>query len=1108
MDEPIRIPASPPPYKSQDYDFLREEGLKVIREIAGASWTDHNIHDPGITLLEACCYAMTEVGLRSGLDMADLLSSGESFAQQEFFTASQVLPVAPVSSIDFQKVLLDHPLVRNGWVSKSPETPRGKLSVLLEFADDTLNSNIFSLLVTPPGLGREYRIDLAFPYWDEPDLLPFQEDVQILNAAFTNAWQPLKNENARFASISLDYQPAAGPADSLELWLVLQVTSPLNDTLVELPQILQETENLLFTLPNENVFKAYNERIINANAAMRSVQKYLRDYRNLCEDFPDFKAVRLQEIAFSAVLEVSSGVDVPSLLASIFFAVDQHLSPPVFVKSLSELKAEDKDSAAIFEGPLMEEGFLQTDALLSSQPPSQIYASDILRLIFQQRNAEHSDVHNREKLSHRSIIALKSLTLSNWLDNHAITKGAKDCLQLVDSRRHVPRLSPAKCRIDIIRNNVKINYDFGLAIERFRALKETYLHSILPGSEDIPVPRGNVLPLRTFYPVQNELPVVYGVGKYGLPGNVSPERKAKAKQLKGYLFFYEQLIAGHLAQLSHLNALFSADPDLDTTVFHQWLYQLPLVAELFGFEDQSMDWENFQADESNPYNEVLKSAEPREQFLERRNRFLDHLLARLGEDMQEYAEMVFQEEIQAPSTGEIDLNNLLAVEQAHYINALERLIRDKSAFYYDLPLLNRDRFQSFGNLLWRLDSVIEFHDTPLGIHWQISNAEGQPVLESLEVAASRMEAEKTAALALKLATSESNYVISAAAGLNSLLLRQNTNDEPVARSVQNFETVALAEAARDMIAQSLLETWLDYALIPLERRLYHFLGIRVMQRRLLIHPFEEYFEVFDAVDNGPAVEKGFRLREFPGASGDILLESFAAFEGPDDSTATEAALQGIDTLIGLGRSDENFSIEETDPGQFQILLGMPGTDPLARSGEIFPDQEAARGEITRLMDHIYRHYSREGFYMIEHALLAPPDSSAPGLLIPEPVADAYSFQISFVFPSGYDRNFADPESVAEAAHPRRFREEEFRQYVENTVRKACPAHILARIHWVDSAARGSTVTGDVPCFDQFETRYRDWLRAYLGDGTASAEMENWRANLVACLNAIYQISWT
>src|SRR5690606_39109195 len=216
--------------------------------------------------------------------------------------------------------------------------------------------------------------------------------------------------------------------------------------------------------------KAYNERIINANAAMRSVQKYLRDYRNLCEDFPDFKAVRLQEIAFSAVLEVSSGVDVPSLLASIFFAVDQHLSPPVFVKSLSELKAEDKDSAAIFEGPLMEEGFLQTDALLSSQPPSQIYASDILRLIFQQRNAEHSDVHNREKLSHRSIIALKSLTLSNWLDNHAITKGAKDCLQLVDSRRHVPRLSPAKCRIDIIRNNVKINYDFGLAIERFRAL--------------------------------------------------------------------------------------------------------------------------------------------------------------------------------------------------------------------------------------------------------------------------------------------------------------------------------------------------------------------------------------------------------------------------------------------------------------------------------------------------------------------------------------------------------------------------------------------------------------------------------------------------------------
>src|SRR5690606_40211820 len=140
--------------------------------LPGASWTDHKIHDPGITLLEASCYALTEVGLRTGMDMTDLLSSGEQFAEQEFFTASQVLPVAPVSSVDFQKVLLDHPLVKNGWMSKVPDTPYGQLSVLLEFADDTLNTNIFSLLVSPPALGAEYRLDLASPHWAEADLQP------------------------------------------------------------------------------------------------------------------------------------------------------------------------------------------------------------------------------------------------------------------------------------------------------------------------------------------------------------------------------------------------------------------------------------------------------------------------------------------------------------------------------------------------------------------------------------------------------------------------------------------------------------------------------------------------------------------------------------------------------------------------------------------------------------------------------------------------------------------------------------------------------------------------------------------------------------------------
>src|SRR5512147_2580834 len=107
MDDPIRISLAAPLFKSQDFAFLREAGMEVIRQSAASTWTDHNLHDPGITLLEALCYAMTEAGLRTGMDMNDLLASGQAFAAQEFFTAATALPSMPVTAMDFQKVLLD-----------------------------------------------------------------------------------------------------------------------------------------------------------------------------------------------------------------------------------------------------------------------------------------------------------------------------------------------------------------------------------------------------------------------------------------------------------------------------------------------------------------------------------------------------------------------------------------------------------------------------------------------------------------------------------------------------------------------------------------------------------------------------------------------------------------------------------------------------------------------------------------------------------------------------------------------------------------------------------------------------------------------------------------
>src|SRR5688500_9251614 len=108
MTIPVSVSSAPPNRTSMDYSALRESGMELIRRWASESWTDHNVHDPGITILEASSYAITELGLRLHQDVADLLRSGASRGAAQLEPAHRVLPVGPVTPTDLRSVLLDH----------------------------------------------------------------------------------------------------------------------------------------------------------------------------------------------------------------------------------------------------------------------------------------------------------------------------------------------------------------------------------------------------------------------------------------------------------------------------------------------------------------------------------------------------------------------------------------------------------------------------------------------------------------------------------------------------------------------------------------------------------------------------------------------------------------------------------------------------------------------------------------------------------------------------------------------------------------------------------------------------------------------------------------
>jgi len=113
------IPKGRPDHISLDFDLLRAEGIQHLENLATEIWTDFNAHDPGITLLELLCYAITDLGYRSRmLPIADLMASNDP-SKKIWFSATEVLPNAPVTERDFRKLLIDVKGVKNAWLHKA-----------------------------------------------------------------------------------------------------------------------------------------------------------------------------------------------------------------------------------------------------------------------------------------------------------------------------------------------------------------------------------------------------------------------------------------------------------------------------------------------------------------------------------------------------------------------------------------------------------------------------------------------------------------------------------------------------------------------------------------------------------------------------------------------------------------------------------------------------------------------------------------------------------------------------------------------------------------------------------------------------------------------------
>jgi hypothetical protein len=368
----------------------------------------------------------------------------------------------------------------------------------------------------------------------------------------------------------------------------------------------------------------------------------LHAHRNLCEDFAEIRVLDPTPVALRASVEIGLVDDAEQVLVEIYCAVANYLAPSVAFLTLDEMVAAGKRVDEIFEGPLLKHGFIDDESLGRLERRSVIHTSDLIRVI----------------MGVPGVRAVRRISVS-------VGGGLAEPWSL-DLKGGAPTLDLAGSQVTLRKAELEANLDPQRVNDIYY---RRYGNSLAQGPSaagrlDLLPPPGRDRNIARYYSIQHQFPALYGVGAMGLPDSAPPARKALAKQLKAYLMFFDQILANDFAQLAHLGDIFSFDAEDAGAYFAQEIDDPTLgLDDILGPKTQ--------APSPDPAAAGTSLAD------QRRNRFLNHLLARFAEQF-------------SPSS--LTLFDVMARQEDAPIRTL---IRDKQAFLRRFPRVSGARGTAF-----------------------------------------------------------------------------------------------------------------------------------------------------------------------------------------------------------------------------------------------------------------------------------------------------------------------------------------------------------------------------------------------------------------------------
>jgi uncharacterized protein len=745
MLSPLTIPNKNEQPLAMDRQQLYELGLKHVQRLSSQIWTDYNLHDPGVTTLELLCYALTDLSYRASLPIEDLLAGNPR--GQTFFTPREILPNRALTLLDYRKLLIDIDGVKNAWLYPHPQ----------RYYADTARGELFR---DPPAQPNIVPIDLAGLYEVK---IQYADDVSSPAEVLGRVQQKLQaNRNlgedfVHFTEVSLQ---------NFQLCAEIELTPDADVTRVN-AEILQQVQQYLSPSPR---FYSLGEMLTRTKSPSSLAAIAIEDGG---QGYTSPPTVALRGGGGSGAIATATVADGEVTAIAILSGGQGYTSPPRVTFSggggggaiaTATLDGTPYRVDEIFDGPALDHGFIDDTELENTDLRKEIRLSDLISLIM--------DIEGVRTV--RDLLINPTETTVPLADKWLIP---------VETGKQA-RLDTSKSRLVFYKRNMPVIPD------RSRSFPPPTLPAIAE-AEDFPLPEGQNRQLSDYYSFQNHFPAIYGLSEAGLSEAVGKKRQALAYQLKAYLLFFDQIMANYLAQLHQVKELFSLDPDLQHTYYYQVVNSFAEYQKIYTSENaidtlQIREWEREKATR-----------------FDRRNRFLDHLIARFAERF----------------------HDLMYTLQSRFGASPEEMIRAKCEFLQNYPAISRDRSLAYNYTLadppnlWDSENISGFEKrlakllaiaddrrrdlanidyqiisvTPTQFRFEIKNKDTQNVLlESTAIYPTSIEALEAMKSVINFGQSPQGYRrVNVAGGYRFIITDENGNE--IARSIHNFSTEALID---------------------------------------------------------------------------------------------------------------------------------------------------------------------------------------------------------------------------------------------------------------------------------------------------------------------------